>query len=135
MVEKMARQYPSIVEKVAISREANAFRITKGPSRGLITNAIKEMGVKIRHSKCACNDIMLEHPLLKNDIGHIVLRNEDQFRCLFSEGETHVIGGNARNTLWHTRASFILAFERMIGDLLSLYIPIPNAESDKQYDL
>ena len=46
--------------------------------------------------RCTCAALMRQHPALRNDLGHVVLRTRSQWACLFSDEGADTLSSNAR---------------------------------------
>ena len=60
-----------------------------------VTMQLKQRGGRL----CRCSSLMTCHPVLQNDIGHVLLRSKPQWECLLGERGAATMNGNSRQCL------------------------------------
>ena len=79
---------------------------------------------------CACHTLM-QHPLLSNALGHVVVRHPWQWEALMPSPFAHVLGTNARNRLWHSATSLWEAWELSESQIHDCLFPVLDDVQDQ----
>ena len=80
----------------------------------------------VANEGCACDILLTTYPTLFNNTGHVFIRSDEQWGCLFEGPEKELVTGNSRDHLWLLKESvhdFIVESEIL---LKGLAIPIPS---------
>ena len=80
--------------------------------------------------QCECHTLM-QHPLLSNALGHLVIRHPWQWEALVPSPYAHVLGANARNRLWHSASSLWEAWELSKSQIHDCLFPVLNDACDQ----
>ena len=62
---------------------------------------------KLASTPCRCADLMTEHPVLHNTLGHIICRDREQWEALISGPAAAVLAGHARQAVIPSQADVV----------------------------
>ena len=84
----------------------------------------------LRCMQCECHGLM-QHPVLSNGLGYLVIRHPWQWEALVPSPFAHVLGTNARNRLWHSASSLWEAWELCKSHIHDCLFPVLNDARDQ----
>ena len=91
----------------------------------------KEVQTTLDKQVCICESLIYLYPPLANSTGHLFVRTEAQWACLFEGKKRALVSGNLRERLWLSDNS-LNEFVTKAGELLDeLTLPVPSFEGKK----